>query len=163
MLVTSLMYLDDWLLFSRTREKSVRITLEMMKDMGWLVNLHKSNINPTQMLTWLGIEWSMTFPDALRGPCSKVSAPTLSLQHCLLETVREATTYPQLRCRHCPTSGQAAAQKTDQGVQIQLSHLSQRPTDTTSTLFTPTTLALVTSMNLVEDHSLDGPAPPQFW
>lgn len=58
--VSTLMYLDDWLLHSPTKEgvaTSVSVALKVLADMGFKVNLDKSALTPTQKICWLGIEW----------------------------------------------------------------------------------------------------------
>ncbi|KAK4322186.1 hypothetical protein Pmani_006985 [Petrolisthes manimaculis] len=55
------MYLDDWLLFSPSKEETaanVSTTTQLLQEMGWLVNWGKSKLIPTQSITWLGIQWS---------------------------------------------------------------------------------------------------------
>ena len=59
--VASLMYLDDWLLYSHSKEQTaanVKTTLQVLEGMGWLLNFPKSKLNPTQTITWLGVKWS---------------------------------------------------------------------------------------------------------
>ena len=61
--VATLMYLDDWLLHSPTREgvaNNVSATLRVLAVMGFFVNFPKSATTPTQQLDWLGIRWDTT-------------------------------------------------------------------------------------------------------
>lgn len=61
--VSTLMYLDDWLIHSPTKEGvaiSVSVALSVLADMGFKVNLDKSALTPTQKLCWLGVEWDTT-------------------------------------------------------------------------------------------------------
>lgn len=58
------MYVDDWLLYSSSREgtaASVSVVLEVQADMGFLVNLSKSATTPTQQLDWLGVRWDRAY------------------------------------------------------------------------------------------------------
>ncbi|XP_076030869.1 uncharacterized protein LOC143019053 [Oratosquilla oratoria] len=58
--VSTLMYLDDWLIHSPTEEgasTNVSVALRILTEMGFKVNWDKSTLTPTQKLHWLGIEW----------------------------------------------------------------------------------------------------------
>ena len=62
-------YLDDWLLRSDSREKSVQDTqrlLNLVQSLGWLVNFDKSELTPSQRLDFLGyhfdLEKGLVFP-----------------------------------------------------------------------------------------------------
>lgn len=60
--VPTLMYIYNWLLHSSSKEgapaNSVLVTLKVLADMGFLVNMGKSITTPTQQLDWLGIHWN---------------------------------------------------------------------------------------------------------
>ena len=63
-----LVYLDDWLIWGRTRDecqRATKLTLEVLQRRGFVVNWDKSHLEPTQCLEWLGIQW-----DASRGTLS---------------------------------------------------------------------------------------------
>ena len=52
-----LFYLDDIIIFSRSGEESHRDTsyaINLLKSLGFIVNLEKSNMTPSQTLTYLG-------------------------------------------------------------------------------------------------------------
>ena len=56
------MYLDDWLLKSREPMLLVShldFTLRLLMDLGLVVNLEKSHIWPSQMITYLGAEFNL--------------------------------------------------------------------------------------------------------
>ena len=58
--VSSLMYLDDWLLQASSRERVLRdleVTLRVCRAMGFRFNLPKSCLVPSQVITWLGLSW----------------------------------------------------------------------------------------------------------
>lgn len=50
-------YLDDWLLVGRSAQESHRITtftVTLLQNLGWIVNLQKSSLTPSQIVTYLG-------------------------------------------------------------------------------------------------------------
>ena len=58
--VTTLMYLDDWLVYSPSKEKTltnVRVAMKVLGEMGFVINVPKSSLVPSQQLDWLGIRW----------------------------------------------------------------------------------------------------------
>ena len=69
-------YLDDWLFVSRSKEKTDWVTRAFVRlciKLGLLVNLKKSQLQPTQQLVHLGTLWD--FADArVRTPDDKVEA-----------------------------------------------------------------------------------------
>ncbi|KAK4322477.1 hypothetical protein Pmani_006817 [Petrolisthes manimaculis] len=55
------LYLDYWLVFSPTQgldAASIQKTMEVLKEMGMLVNIPKADITSTQKLACSGIKWS---------------------------------------------------------------------------------------------------------
>ena len=53
------LYLDDWLVVGRSRQevlRSLKITVELTESLGFLINLEKSHLVPTQNPTFLGAE-----------------------------------------------------------------------------------------------------------
>jgi hypothetical protein len=59
------LYLDDWLINPSSREDSASHTswiLQLCSRLGWVVNLEKSDLIPTQVATYLGIKF-----DSLAG------------------------------------------------------------------------------------------------
>lgn len=56
--VRVLMYLDDWLVLDQSREKllrDVRLILQFAQELGFLVNLQKSALVPSQSAVYLGM------------------------------------------------------------------------------------------------------------
>ena len=54
------LYLDDWLINPESKEDSVRHTswlLQLCARLGWVVNLDKSDLIPSQVVTYLGIKF----------------------------------------------------------------------------------------------------------
>ena len=61
--ITIFQYLDDWLLLFSQPDQAARDTVtfaHMCVQVGMLVNLDKSELNPTQKIVHLGIEWDLT-------------------------------------------------------------------------------------------------------
>ena len=55
-------YLDDWLIVGRSREETIRstqATLRLADELGWLVNQVKSELTPSQRVTYLGAEMDL--------------------------------------------------------------------------------------------------------
>ena len=55
-------YLDDLLLLAPTKEECLRIrerALEIIKNLGFIVNEKKSRLTPAQEFEWLGVQWNL--------------------------------------------------------------------------------------------------------
>ena len=55
-------YLDDWLIVGRSREETIRstpATLRLADELGWRVNQVKSELTPSQRVTYLGAEMDL--------------------------------------------------------------------------------------------------------
>lgn len=55
--ITVFAYLDDWLIVSRSRPEAQRdteVTTTLLRRLGWIINLEKSSLNPSQNLVYLG-------------------------------------------------------------------------------------------------------------
>ena len=53
-------YLDDWLVRSQSRNQLLQIVpriLELLKSLGWIVNLKKSRLTPSQTFEYLGLSF----------------------------------------------------------------------------------------------------------
>ena len=57
-----LAYLDDWLVWTESKEKCLKAVLEVMKflqSLGFQINFKKSRLKPSQVFQWLGILWDL--------------------------------------------------------------------------------------------------------
>ena len=71
-------YLDDWLVWGQTKvecEKAMKETLLEIEKRGFIVNVEKSNLIPSQDFQWLGIQWNLkeatlTIPNQTRRKAS---------------------------------------------------------------------------------------------
>lgn len=53
-------YLDDWILWGATEAEClshVSRALSLLKSLGFLINVPKSHLEPSQTIEWLGVEW----------------------------------------------------------------------------------------------------------
>ena len=60
--IATFQYIDDWLLLFTDPSTAAQKTIEFAKlciSLGLLVNLDKSELSPTQIITHLGIEWNL--------------------------------------------------------------------------------------------------------
>ena len=57
-------YLDDWLVRARSLEiclQHTQILIKMCQDLGWLVNLEKSELEPKQVFNFVGYQFDLRF------------------------------------------------------------------------------------------------------
>ena len=55
-------YLDDWLVRARSHQVCLQHTQDLVKmcqDLGWLVNLEKSELEPKQLLNFVGYQFDL--------------------------------------------------------------------------------------------------------
>ena len=55
-------YLDDWLVRARSHQASLQHTQDLMKicqELGWLVNLEKSELEPKQVFDFVGYQFNL--------------------------------------------------------------------------------------------------------
>ena len=55
-------YLDDWLVTAKDRDtcaRDVQKLITLVEKWGWIVNLKKSELNPTQDLEFLGYRFNL--------------------------------------------------------------------------------------------------------
>ena len=55
-------YLDDWLIRSQLREEALvntRAVVELTQSLGWIINQEKSELNPTQVFSFVGYEYHL--------------------------------------------------------------------------------------------------------
>ncbi|MEL7079402.1 MAG: reverse transcriptase domain-containing protein [Cyanobacteria bacterium J06582_2] len=60
--VSVVAYLDDWLVWGQSKkecETAVNQTLQEIDRRGFIVNLEKSKLTPSQNFQWLGIQWNL--------------------------------------------------------------------------------------------------------
>ncbi|XP_045127719.1 uncharacterized protein LOC123514137 [Portunus trituberculatus] len=58
--INVLAYLDDWVIWDKTYEltaKAVNTTINLLRDLGFLINIPKSHLLPSTDLEWLGVRW----------------------------------------------------------------------------------------------------------
>ena len=55
-------YLDDWLIRSQSREKALvntQAVIDLTQSLGWIINQQKSELNPTQVFSFVGYEYHL--------------------------------------------------------------------------------------------------------
>ena len=55
-------YLDDWLIRSQSREEALvktQAVVDLTQSLGWIINQDKSELNPTQMFSFVGYEYHL--------------------------------------------------------------------------------------------------------
>ena len=76
-------YLDDWLVRARSKQSCLRhtqILVRMCQDLGWLVNLEKSELEPKQVFDFVGYQFDLRSgrvrptPDRWQGLQGKIQA-----------------------------------------------------------------------------------------
>ena len=58
-----LAYLDDLLIAAPTASlcaEHLRTVLQLLSDLGWIVNMRKSRLHPSQSFQWLGLHWDLS-------------------------------------------------------------------------------------------------------
>ena len=88
-----LRYLDDWLILAQSREGALEardITLSLCKELGVVVNLEKSDLHPSQEVTYLGMRINST---------TFTASPTLKRIDTFTQIVDEFTS-----CRNPPVT-----------------------------------------------------------
>ena len=90
-------YLDDLLIVAHS-EESCRIqsqkALQIMKNMGLLINETKSRLKPAQKFEWLGVQWDLTSHRAQVTP-----EKTSNLRNKLVAVIKEKTcTVKDIQC-----------------------------------------------------------------
>ena len=55
-------YLDDWLIRSQSREEALvntQAVVDLTQSLGWIINQQKSELNPTQVFSFVGYEYHL--------------------------------------------------------------------------------------------------------
>ena len=55
-------YLDDWLIRSQSREEALvntQAVVDLIQSLGWIINQQKSELNPTQVFSFVGYEYHL--------------------------------------------------------------------------------------------------------
>ena len=55
-------YLDDWLVRSQSREEAqvnTQVVVDLTQSLGWIINQEKSELNPTQVFSFVGYEYHL--------------------------------------------------------------------------------------------------------
>ena len=55
--ITLFAYIDDWLILANSRQEcqeATRFVIQVLQDLGWIINWEKSNLQPSQSVTYLG-------------------------------------------------------------------------------------------------------------
>ena len=59
--IKTIAYLDDFILWANSREECAQQTIILvgiLEGLGFILNRDKSVLEPSQLITWLGIEWN---------------------------------------------------------------------------------------------------------
>lgn len=83
--VNTIAYLDDWLLWGQTKNDclvALKKVLSTLRNLGFLVNLEKSELIPQQTLICLGAEWKTSTME-IRLPVEKAIALSSEVQNAL--------------------------------------------------------------------------------
>ena len=91
-------YLDNWLIRDLMRNRLIahtRSTLQMVQNLGFIPNLKKSDMIPTQQFTFIGMEF-LTQQKIVRVPADRVKALILTIKTILSQTQVSARTFLSL-------------------------------------------------------------------
>ena len=56
-------YLDDLLIIAATKEECIaktKLAVEILKSLGWILNMEKSRLSPAQKFIWLGVYFDLS-------------------------------------------------------------------------------------------------------
>ena len=91
-------YLDNWLISDQIRNRLIshtKYTLQTVQNLGFIPNLKKSDLIPTQQFTFIGMEF-LTQQEIVRVPADRVKALVLSIKTILCQTQVSAQTFLSL-------------------------------------------------------------------
>ena len=87
-------YLDDWLLWSPTKEQCLKDSenlVKLVQELGWLINFQKTELVPTQKLDFLGyhfdLQRGLVFPTQKK--LDRLKVQTVSIRKSLVLTPRK--------------------------------------------------------------------------
>ena len=86
-------YLDDWLIQAPTREschQGTQSLLDLCQELGWVVNLQKSELDPKQVFVFVGYRYDLS---------QGLVKPTQNRWESLLQKVQSILTKPSCRVR----------------------------------------------------------------
>ena len=87
-------YLDDWLIQAPTKEschQSTQSLLALCQELGWVVNLQKSELEPKQVFEFVGYQYDLSHG---------LVKPTQNRWESILQKVQSIMTSPTCRVRH---------------------------------------------------------------
>ena len=87
------MYLDDWLVKANSPQEAHSATLtllELILNLGWIVNKEKSDLIPRQVFTFLGQVFDLS-----KGVCYPTEARFLSIQEAIHPLLNNTSTTPR--------------------------------------------------------------------
>ena len=88
-------YLDNWLIRYLIRNRlisHIKFTLQMVQNLGFIPNLKKSDLIPTQEFTFLGMEF-LTHQNIVSVPADRVKALILTIKTTLSQTQISTRTF----------------------------------------------------------------------
>ena len=81
--ISASVYIDDWLLWDRspkTLAQHTSVTVNLLRKLGFTLNLKKSQLEPSPTITYLGISWSGTDHTLLPGSKALEKVSTTALE-----------------------------------------------------------------------------------
>ena len=91
--ITLFAYLDDWLILAPSEAEcshSTSFVIQVLQDLGWVINLEKSNLQPSQNVVYLGAHLDF---------CQGVASPTQERIVSLCQTTTQLLSTPSPRAR----------------------------------------------------------------
>ena len=82
--INCIVYLDDWVTWGPSKEtcqQSVNEICRVLKTLGFLINVEKSVLTPSQSITWLGVLWNGSTLN-MKLPLEKIEPSLFFGQNC---------------------------------------------------------------------------------
>ena len=106
----ALAYIDDLILWAQSKDQAQAQTqqaVSVLTDLGFLLNLKKSTLTPTQKVTWLGLEWNslratVSIPFAYAEEIRAKAANLLQRQVCTRRELEQLTGKIAFAAQVCP-------------------------------------------------------------